>query len=473
MALGKLDRANLPVAPGVVVTPPNLKLRTTLEHYDFKSKEVFEQSLILVKKEIEKIPVPETLARELKDHSHFLFNGEKVSSIKGLWLKLLFIWLTAIKDRLFRDGFYQGITEELESQLVIFVKKIEAFGTIFLDPMTDEMTTHIKKGKLHPNDQKRLDEILRVANKKLFIPHQYEWINDRGVKLSKVLPYTPSVGSLVTETLLDKKEADKKANSTVKIFLDLSAGLIIEREADGVYLASEKIFDLNKVQDSFENLVFRLVESAAAFEESQILFKLADLSEGMGKLRGTLRLLHQKSLLDPLIEALDFVRNKKNLTNVHLVIPFVRGVGELLQIKRQLSLNKLKRQVSLQFWMEIAVPENMVNLEDYLMVGIDGAVINLDELIAHIVGFDQAQQELMFYKNEVSGMLKFLEDGVKVLNKSKVPFIAYGSLSLYPEVLDFLVERGVFGMVVERYEVPSAKDLLYQAEKRMILRKSS
>lgn len=107
------------------------------------------------------------------------------------------------------------------------------------------------------------------------------------------------------------------------------------------------------------------------------------------------------------------------------------------------------------------------------MVGIDGVVLNLDELIAHFNGFDQTQEDLVFYKNEVSGLLKFLEDSIKLLNKSKIPFIAYGSLSQYQKVLEFLVEKGVYGVVVERYEVPSAKDLLYQTEKRMILRKSS
>src|SRR3970282_2156751 len=110
-----------------------------------------------------------------------------------------------------------------------------------------------------------------------------------------------------------------KVRSAVKVFFDLSSGFTIEKNVDGLYIASEKIFDLNKPRESFENLVFKLVEGAVSFPNSPVFFKLADKSEGMGKVRGTLRLLHQKSLFDPLVEALDFVRHKKELTNVHIV----------------------------------------------------------------------------------------------------------------------------------------------------------
>ena len=263
-----------------------------------------------------------------------------------------------------------------------------------------------------------------------------------------------------------------------KVFLDFSEGFTIEKDVDpdligvdGIFIASEKIFDLNKPQDSFENLVFRVVESAITFPDSPVLVKLADKSEGMGKVRGSLRLLHQKSLFDPLMEVLDFARHKKDLLNVHIVIPFVRGVNELLQIQRELAVKKLMRKNSLQIWMEVATPENIVNLENYLMGGIDGVVLNLNELIAFFNGFDPQEGNLAFYKNEIDGLLKFLEDGIRVLHKSKVPFIAYGSLTLDQKVLEFLVEKGVYGIVTERYEVHSAHDLLYQMEKRIVLRR--
>jgi len=477
--LGKLHRADLPVANGFVITPPEFKLKAILEHYDFGKREVFEQSLTLVKKELIAIQIPEVLETETKNQPQFFINGEVLKSVKEVWRSLLDFWVDEIKNRLWKGGFYPGITQNLSPQILIFVKKVESLGTAFFDPLQDDSVIKIKFGKLHPNDLKKIDEIIKDANKKLFIPHQYEWIVDGGVKLIGVKPYTPSHVILANEVRPESKtgswtsQDDTIKRSAVKVFLDLSSGFTIEREVDGVFIASEKIFDLNKPRDSFENLVFKLVESANAFPFSPILFKLADKSEGMGKVRGSLRLLHQKSLLDPMIEALDFVRHKKGLLNIHIVIPFVRAVSELMQIKRNLAVKKLMRKNSLKQWLEIAVPENIINLENYLITGLDGVVLNLDELIAHLNGFDHLEQELTFYKNEVDGLLKFLDDATKLIHKSKIPFIATGNLTQNPKVLDFLVGKVVYGVVVEKYETPSAKELLHQVEKRMVLRRSA
>ncbi len=487
VSLGKLSRLGFPVAAGIVVTAPYLKLKTTLESFDFGSKEVFQQSLILVKKEINRIPVPEILEKETGKHKMFFLEGKKVKGIKGLWVALLDLWLEQIRTRLWSNGFYGGITESLDPKAIAFIKNPESLANSFEDKFQDDVVVNVTAGKMHPADLKKIVELTEAANKKLFLPNEYVWIVDRGVKLVGIKPYTSSpalMEEMVANPIaLASRGMPYKAKSAVKVFFDLSSELILEKQVDGIYIASEKIFDLNKPNESFDNLVSRLVESATTFSNSPVFLKLADMhsmrlpdgslkSEGMGKVRGTLRLLHQKSLLDPLLSALDFARHKKNLTNIHIVIPFVRGVNELLQIKRELATKKLMRKASLQYWMEVAIPENIINLEDYLLSGIDGVVLNLDELIAHVNGFDPAEPELALYKNEVDGLIKFLEDGIRLLHKSKIPFLAYGSICINQKVLEFLVEKGVYGLVVERYEAHSAKDLLHQAERRMILRKS-
>ncbi|MCL5784402.1 MAG: hypothetical protein M1142_03550 [Patescibacteria group bacterium] len=488
VALAKLSRFGLAVGNGIVITPPQFKLRVVLEHFDFGTKEVFEQTLTLVKKEINSIPLPEVLIKETGKQQQFLLNGERIKSVKGLWLVLLHVWFEQIKGRLWDSGFYQSITEDLDPQAVIFVKKLESLGFAHFDPLQDDVEISVNHGKLHPNDQKKIFDMVQLANKKLFIPHRYEWILDGGVKLVGVKPYAfpaiiPDSFSVIARSGATKQSSteredchaiarDDKKISAVKVFFELSKGFAAQENIDGIYLDSGKIFDLNKPRESFEELVLKLVGSANDFPGSPILFKLADKSEGMGKVRGTLRLLHQSSLFEPLTEALDFVRHKKGFTNIHIVIPFVRGVNELLQIKRELAVKKLARKNSLGLWMEVSTPENIVNLEDYLLAGIDGVVLNLDELISYLNGFNSAEGELAFYKQEVEGLLKFLEDGIRLLHKSKIPFIAYGSLALYPKVLEFLVEKGVWGIVVERYDAHSAKDLLNQTERRIVLRKT-
>src|SRR3989344_3950291 len=482
VSLGKLSRLDFPVAPGIVITPPSLKLKTTLEHFDFGVKEVFQESLTLVKKEINKIPVPEILEREVGKHKQFFLDGKKIKGVRDLWTTLLDFWLEEIKGKLWNNGFYPGITENLDPKVVGFVKNPESCAVSYEDSFQDDVVISVKYGKIHPRDLKKIMELTRLAKKKLFIPNEYEWVIDKEVKLVGIKPYTSSsvitanagIQLTASSSELDPRLRgdDKKQRSAVKVFFDLSDGLTIEKYVEGVYIASEKIFDLNHPRESFDNLFFRLVESAVTFPGCPVFLKLADMSEGMGKVRGSLRLIHQKSLLNPILEALDFARHKKGLTNVHVVIPFVRGVNELLQIKRELSAKKLTRKASLQYWMEVATPENIINLEDYLLSGIDGVVLNMDELIAHLNGFDPSEPELSFYKMQVEGLLKFLDMGIRLLHKSKMPFIATGSLCFNPKVLEFLVEKGVYGIVAARYEAHSAHELLHQTEKRMILRKT-
>lgn len=329
---------------------------------------------------------------------------------------------------------------------VVTAKKLKVSGSAFYDPLDEDVKIEIKSGKVHPKDLKKIMEIVLEANKNLFIPHVYDWIVDLpagrqggGVKLIGLSPYTPRVsdhshplggGSEVTPRVL-------KAKSAVKVYLDLKEGLVIEKEVDGVYI---------DIPDSDES-TYKLVEAAITFSPLPILYKLGNL------------------------QVLDFVRHKKGLNNIHIVVPSVRALNEFIQIKRELATKKLMRKHSLELWLELGVPENIINLEDYLLAGLDGVLLNLDQILSHLLGFDLRDEEKSGYKKEIKGLLKFLEDGIKLLHKSKIPFLAIGSISLDPEVLDFLVEKGVYGIVVERFEAHSAKDLLHLSEKRMILRK--
>lgn len=473
--LGELKRADFPVCDGIVVSPPFLKLKTILEHFDFKTKEVFEQTLVLIKKEILSIPVPEILQKETKKQEKFLVEGKIYKSTKDLWIGLLEIWIYQIKQRLWNRGFSGGITEDLTPQIISFVKKIESSGTAFFDEFNSENVIRTDTGKLHPKDLQTLDGLIKPANKKLFLPYEYKWIYDNGLKIVNITPFTQFNIKQMTpkiESHFEKLDGDKTKNA-IKVFVDLSQGLHHTTDIDGVFIAAEKIYDLNKPRESFDNLLTKAYETALAFPQIPLLFKLPDKSEGMGKIRGTLRLLHQKSLLDPIMQVLDFIRHKKGITNVHIVIPFIRGVSELMQIKRELSTKKLMRKNSLKIYLELANPENLINIEEYLLAGIDGVVLNVDELTAHINGFDHNEEELSLYKNEVVGVLKFLEDGFKILHRSKIPILAQGKMALNHNILDFLVEKGIYGVIIERYEVYSVFGILHEAEKRMVMRKFS
>lgn len=460
VCLGQLARSGIPVGKGVVVTPPVLKLNTTLEHYDLSSKEIFEQTLTLIKKEIEKTPIPDILLKELKDKKKYWVLDRELRTVRDVWLTLMDSWLSRIKDRVWKDGFYKGITENLQPHVVIFVKKVEGFGTAFFDPMQDDVVINIREGKIHPTDQKKIVELVNSANKKLIISHEYGWIVEHGVKLTQIMPYTPRIPVSEGVNLDHPPGVQLNAVSAVKVFVDLSQGLTVETGADGAFLASEKIPEQ-------EDLTLKLVELGTAFSGKPVLFKLADMKDGMGGIRGALRLLHQKSLLEPILNAVDFAVDKKDLKNIDLVLPFARNAREISDLKRELAMKQLSRRNSLKHWLEIAVPENIINLEDYLLTGIDGVVFSLDEILSHLTGFDLIREELSFYKKEINALIKFLEEPFRILHKAKLPILAYGNLLQQSEILEFLIKKGIWGIIVEKYESLSMKDILYQMEKRV------
>lgn len=475
VSLAKLGRAGFPVALGLVVSAPSLVLQTTFKHYDFAKKEVFEQSLHLVKGELRRIPIPEKLYREIGKHRDFWLLGHQVKWINSLWIQLIENWVEEIRARLWKDGFSEGLTKDLQPQLVIFIKNVTAHGIAFIKPEDREVKIDILGGKLHPNDSKKLDELILEIDKKTIIPHIYEWVLDSGIKITSIRPYTPTIEpSFPRSDFSDNRPKESQPlKSAVKVLWNMSEGVITEAQLDGVYIDSERIFPPDPTQDAYENLLYRLTEVADTFSQKPVLFKLADWSEGMGGVRGAMRLLHQQNLLGSLTEVVGFARHKKNLTNIHLVIPFLRHTSELLQLKRELAVRKLTRKNSLQIWMEAAVPENIIELEDYLLIGVDGVVLNMDELLCHLRGFDKNREELVFYKSDVKCLIKFLDDPLKILHKSRIPFIAKGNIVLDADMIRFLIDKGVYGVVGEKHEAHSMTALLREVEKKIVLSRTS
>lgn len=451
--LAKLSQAGLPIAEGIVITPPELHLKTVLQHFHFKDREVFEQSLHLVKKEIIKIPCPQALKTS---------QLSKKIKASQLWLSLLEIWILEIRSRVWREGFSPGLTKGLSSQPLFFVGQILASGEVYYDFSKHQAEIKILKGRVSEGKKGRLTDLVKQANQLLFLPQIYQWIDDGQVKLTKVAPFTDYP---FQQPLADKKRVfkteyqDQRAPSAIKLFLepgdDLPAGLSV----DGMLICSEKVADL-------DHKLARLIEAATSLKKLPTIFKLSDESGRFGGLRGTLKLIHNSEVLKKDAETFLFARHKEGLSNVSVAIPLTRSIEEFLQIKRDLAAMGISRKGSLKLWLELSVPENLINLEDYLIAGFDGAIINLDELASWLGGFNPLEQESVFYRKQIDALIKFLEDGVRILHRANSPIIARGTLAINDELLSFLIDKGVWGVVVDCANFYAARDHLSFLEKR-------
>lgn len=468
--LAKLHRANLPIPSGVAISPPEIFLQTVISCLETKDKVVLEQQLPIIKKELLRLKIPVELVQALKKHKQFYLEGQILTDINKLWQELLRQWLDMVIERFWNQGFYKGITDSLPARAVFFtqekfIAKHQACLIIcqaFFDPDFGEVV--VQGGvRFSSNTLQDIDALVTQANKKLVIPQIYHLIviNDKPY-ITKIAPFTHTLPvSQQTDVVISKKEEKFLTKSAVKIFLNLSRGFTLTNNLDGVIIEDIPGSD-------YETMIFKLTEAALSHPNKDVIYRLPD--ELSKEVRGTLRLINDPKLLDKSCNTFLFARHKKNLLNVSIAIPLTRSVEEMLQLKRDLAAKNITRKGLLKIWWEVSIPENIVNLEEYLATGLDGIILDLNNLQQLYGGYQVFEGE--FYKNQVATLKKVLEPFFKVTNKEKVPVIVKGSLSMHHELLDFLVSSGIWGIVTNNpLEAESLPEHLNWTEKRLIAKK--
>ncbi|MEX1061919.1 MAG: hypothetical protein WEC39_02330 [Patescibacteria group bacterium] len=98
-----------------------------------------------------------------------------------------------------------------------------------------------------------------------------------------------------------------------------------------------------------------------------------------------------------LLEATDFNqldrfrngRHRGGLKNLHLALPPVRTVDGLREVKRYLSGEKIQRGTALKFFFRASYPGNIVLMDQFLAVGVDGVILDEEALAKGFLGTSQ------------------------------------------------------------------------------------
>jgi hypothetical protein len=323
--LCQLTQLDFPVADGVIVLPPQLKIRTILEHYQIPEGEVLEQRLMLLESQIKQIPQPEELGKILAKH--------KIDCAK-LWQYLLNHWIGQIRDQILRQGFSPDLTLAATAQPVFLTDKISASGICFFNSDLKIAMFEVETGNLMENQKQDLEELVKKADQKLLLPQIYSWVIEKNkIRLIKVTPSThffvpEEIEEFIPPSFTEEKIAAPKYKSALKVFLQADESFRMENEADGAIISSH----LHSNQD---NKILQLVETAESLPGKWVIFKLFDDPEK--EVRGVLQLIHRPNLLKSDAEVIKFARHNKHLANVGVGIPFVRSPEELVRMKLELS----------------------------------------------------------------------------------------------------------------------------------------
>ncbi|RLG81329.1 MAG: phosphoenolpyruvate synthase [Thermoprotei archaeon] len=192
--------------------------------------------------------------------------------------------------------------------------------------------------------------------------------------------------------------------------------------------------------------------------------------------RGVSRYIHPK--YEPAfrleVRAIRKAREEMGLTNVWVMFPFVRTTWELEKALKIMEEEGLKRSKDFKVWAMAEVP-SIVLLADKFAEYVDGFSIGSNDLTQLVLGIDRDSQLLaeMGYFDErdpaVLAAIKMLIE--KAHSKGATVSICGQAPSVYPEIVEFLVEAGIDSISVNPDAVIPTRRLVASIERKVLLRR--
>lgn len=184
--------------------------------------------------------------------------------------------------------------------------------------------------------------------------------------------------------------------------------------------------------------------------------------------RGAYRYIADPQTFTLELKAIKKVREKHR--NLWLMIPYVRSPEELASVRRIVAAEGLFESPSFKFWMMVELPVNVILLEDFIKIGIDGVSIGSNDLTMLILGTDRDNAEVAKTFNERSPAVKWaLKKVIKTCNKHKVTSSICGQApSIYEDMVISLVKRGITSISVNPDAINRVRGLILETEKKIL-----
>ena len=185
--------------------------------------------------------------------------------------------------------------------------------------------------------------------------------------------------------------------------------------------------------------------------------------------RGAFRYTVDPDVFELELTAIKKAREKEKLKNLWLMIPFVRTPRELKEVKKIVVGAGLIRSPSFQLWFMVEVPSNVIMLEEFIKVGIDGVSIGSNDLTMLVLGVDRDNANLAKEFNEQHpAVLWAFEKTIKTCQKAKITSSICGQApSVYPDLVEKLVKWGITSISVNPDAIERTREIVYEVEKRV------
>lgn len=291
--------------------------------------------------------------------------------------------------------------------------------------------------------------------------------------------------------------------TATKVYVNLAQPDLVEevakRHVDGIGLLRaefimanigthpKKLIHDGKQEVFIDSLASALEKFAGAFDPRPVVYRASDFKTNeyrglvggkeyepvepnpMLGYRGAFRYMHDPEVFKLEIEAIKRVRNEKNLKNLSLMLPFVRTINELREVKHILSQNGLHRSPSFKLWMMVEIPSNVILLDQFIEEGIDGISIGSNDLTMLLLGTDRDNSEVANEYDEMNdAVLWALEHSVRTAHKYHITASICGQApSMYPDLVEKLVSWGITSISVSPDVIDTVRETVAQSEKKL------
>lgn len=183
--------------------------------------------------------------------------------------------------------------------------------------------------------------------------------------------------------------------------------------------------------------------------------------------RGASRYVAEPDVFQLELDAIKQVRAE--YTNLYVMVPFVRTPSELRGVKRLLAEQGLVRGEDFKLWMMVEVPSNVIILDKFIDVGIDGISIGSNDLTQLVLGIDRDSEKLAeSFDERNEAVMLAIQTAVTTARRRGITVSICGQApSVYPEVTEKLVEWGMTSVSVSPDMIDRTREIIANAEAKL------
>lgn len=183
--------------------------------------------------------------------------------------------------------------------------------------------------------------------------------------------------------------------------------------------------------------------------------------------RGASRYIKEPDIFRLEVDAIKQVR--REYQNLYVMVPFVRTPAELRGVKQLLAEQALIRGDDFKLWMMVEVPSNVIILDKFIDVGIDGISIGSNDLTQLVLGIDRDSDALAdTFDERDEAVMAAIQTVVSVARRRGITVGICGQApSVYPEITEKLVEWGITSVSVSPDMIDHTREIIANAEAKL------